>query len=132
MVHLGQVLTLLCDSDVARKLKSVRSLRTKIGYPGHVISYSRLEIAKTTIEVFKELKDPTNGTERWSSPGLCNVFHCFVLNFSSIAAPVIKKLCKDELTQFQTFSVKEKNALEQLKLLLKTSHYLLFHKQTAI
>lgn len=118
LTQLKRVLTLLRDAGVTLKLKKSSFLAETISYLGHVSRSGRIEIRTATTDAFGQLKNPTTQTEIRSFLGLCNIFRRFVPYLSKVAAPLNKKLCKDQLKSFPSLAVEEKQAVECLKDLL--------------
>lgn len=94
--HSRHVLPLLRDVGVTLKLKKCSYYTGTTDYLGHVICLQCLEIATHTTDTIRGLKRPTNIAKLCSYLELWNVFCRFVTNFARIAAPLYKRLEKDQ------------------------------------
>lgn len=86
---------------------------------------------EATTAAVRELIDPSTQTELRSISGLCKVYRRFVPNFSRVAAPLHKKLRKDQHTSFPSPSPAEKSAVENLKTLLRNPSILPLARATS-
>lgn len=113
--HVRHVLTLLNNAGVTLKLKKFTFFMDTIDYLGHVIRLKRLEIANHTAEAIHGLRPPTSLTELRSFLGLFNVSRRFVPKFARLAAPLNKRLRKDQPFTFGPLNREEMATLDVLK-----------------
>lgn len=118
MFYLKQVSRLPRNSGVEPKLKKHPMFAEKNGLPRDPIYPSRIEILNTTTYSITELKDGNNRLQIRFCLEICRLFDRFVRNVRGIAASLILKLLKNELTLSQTLLVPEKYAVEQQNFLL--------------
>lgn len=79
-----------------------------------------MELSEVIATARLELLDPTTQTEPRFVLGLYNIFCCFFPRFSRAAAPMNKKLRKDQSTSLPLVIPAKKDAVGNVKTLLKT------------
>lgn len=105
--HLQSVLTLLRDAGVTVNLKSYSFFAATINYSGQIICPN--EIKESTTYAVRPLQDLATQTKIWSLLGLCNVFRQFASNFSRVAVPLRKMLCKYQPRSFPSSPSKKRS-----------------------
>lgn len=113
--RMKRLLSLSRDVGVTLKLTKGVFFTGTLEYYGHIIRLQCLEIVVHTTDAIKGLKTRTNITERRLLLGLCNVFHCSVLNFAQIPAPLNKKLTKYKPKHFSALKDENLCAMHKLK-----------------
>lgn len=61
---------------------------------GHVIRLGKLSMGVKTYDAVQHMWPSHNQTDMKILLGLCNVFRCFVPNFSRIVVPLTAVICK--------------------------------------
>lgn len=113
--HVRHVFTLLSDAAITLKLKKRCFFTDTIDYLGGLIIRPRqLEIAPNTTVAIRGLEPPTSLTELRLFLGMCKEFRRFVPNFARIAAPLKKRLRKDQYPGYAPLSAEELTALHAL------------------
>lgn len=113
--HVREILILFQDTGVTLRLKKCTFYTEKINYLGHVVKPGKLEIASHIADAIHDLKTPQTLTDLRSFLGICNVFRRFVPNFPIIAAPLSKKLMKNQPANLWELVAEELDALAILK-----------------
>eukprot|EP00171_Calliarthron_tuberculosum_P003135 IDg3135t1 len=113
--HLNDVLDALHKAGVSLNLRKFSFFTNKIKYLGHVIHPRTLDVEEASTKCLKELKHHTFYSELRSFLGLCNVYRCFVRNYTDLAAPLYELLKGNLLpNQFPTFDSRQTRAFESL------------------
>ena len=113
--HLRTVLDLLKNAGVSLKLKKCHFFQKSCDYLGHKIGPGKLEVAQKCRDAIRKAIPPKNVSELRSFLGLCNVYRRFVEAFARKAAPLTKKLQKDQPFDFGELTLEETEAYEQLR-----------------
>lgn len=103
--HIGQfcrVLKLLNDTSVTLRLIMCIFFTEIINYLDRFTHPSRLAISSHTADTFCELQPPRNASKLRLFLSLRNVFRRLVPRFSGVVAPLNQKLCKNQLSIFET------------------------------
>ena len=100
-----EILTMLQHSGFTLKVRKCNFFAQSVDYLGHVIRPGKIEFAPKNTEAVEGLEEPCTQTELRSFLGVCNVYRCFVPNFTRIAAPlraILRKACPVEIPSFTT------------------------------
>ena len=76
-------------------------MEDKIEYLGHLITPGRLNIANKVVKAVQKVQLPKSKSDVRSFLGMCNVYHRFIKDFSTIAKPLSKLLRKDGPDKFE-------------------------------
>lgn len=76
--HIDEVLHLLRDSRVTKKLQKCHFFNRNIDYFGHLIAPGKWQVTQKTTKAVEALQYPTSISELRSFLGLCNVYKRFV------------------------------------------------------
>src|SRR5436305_14778648 len=93
--HLQQVLDLLRQHQLYRKISKCEFFKEAVEYLGHIISTNGIATDPKKVEVVKNWPPPKNLKELQSFLGLCNYYHRFILDYSRIATPLTNLTHKD-------------------------------------
>lgn len=115
--HLGLVLAKLGEHTLYANLKKCEFGRAKIGYLGHVISSSGVEVDQDKVQAVKEWPQPTNLRELRGFLGLTGYYRKFVSQYAQIAHPLTDQLKKDNFG----WTPQATEAFESLKTAMITS-----------
>ena len=115
IIHVRQVLGMLRAAGVSLKLRKCAFFKPSVDYLGHVIRPGKLEVASKMTDALKKALPPTNQTELRSFIGMCNVYRRFIKNFARIAAPLNRKLEKNQPFTFGTITGTDYEAFQELK-----------------
>lgn len=95
MAHLRDVFTRLRAHQLFAKLSKCEFGCTSIGYLGHIMSGKGVSVDPVKIQVIKDWLVPTTLKALRGFLGLCGYYRCFVLNYASLASPLIELLHKN-------------------------------------
>lgn len=113
--HVRFELSLIHRAGVTFNLKKFSFFTEIFNYLGHDILSGILKLADHTTDAVLDLK-PLCNIDQWkSSLGFDNIYHSFVLNFSTWAAPLSTTLRNCEQSTFGTLMQEEQNALAKLQ-----------------
>lgn len=110
-----RVLRLACKAGVTPKLKKRKFFAETIDYLGHIIWPGRLELAEHITDDVAKLEHPSILTELCSFLSLCNIIRRFVPSLAHLAAPINRKLRKDQAKYFVPLDEKKSTSDSRLK-----------------
>ena len=113
--QLGEVLSLMHEAGLTLKLPKCYFFRKSVDYLGHIVSPGKLEVAHRGTEAIRKTLPPRTFTEMKSFIGLCNVYRRFVPNFSRIAKPLDKMVCKDHPKVWDNLTDEQMAAFTELR-----------------
>ncbi|KAJ9519230.1 hypothetical protein QJQ45_017890 [Haematococcus lacustris] len=86
--HLRQVLQLMRENKFYAKLAKCEFNKTQLAFLGHIVGSKGIAVDPAKVQVVKEWPTPRNLKDLQAFLGLANYFRRFILNFSSLAAPL--------------------------------------------
>lgn len=86
--HVYEVLTLLENAGVSLNPRRCQFFRKYLYYFGPVLLPGRIAIAKDSTDAIADSQLPEDLTQRRSFLSVCNIYRCFVKDFSHIDDPL--------------------------------------------
>jgi hypothetical protein len=93
--HLRQVLEVLRKNQLYGKIEKCDFFKDSIEYLGHIVSADGIKTDPSKVETICNWLRPTNLKEIQLFLGMCNYYHCFIMNYSTIALPLTDLTHKD-------------------------------------
>ena len=93
--HVDEILSTLRAAGVTLNVKKFHFFQGKVEYLGHMVTPVELSIDEYNVESLKKPQPPKTKMKRRSFFGLCNVYQCFIQDFTGKAHPLNRNLKKD-------------------------------------